>query len=150
MVIDENGENLGEMDKLDALNLAKSKELDLIVVSSRPDGVSVTKIGDIAKSKYEKTKKLRKNKGKASEMKEWWFKPQIQERDLEIRVEKVRKFLVKGGGTAKLTVKFVKKTMPEQMNITMRLIQEKIAPFAKPISDVAREGKNQSIIVKAL
>ncbi len=150
MVIDENGENLGEMDKLDALNLAKSKELDLIVVSSRPDGVSVTKIGDIAKSKYEKTKKLRKNKGKSSEMKEWWFKPQIQERDLEIRLEKIRKFLVKGGGTAKLTVKFVKKTMPEQMNITMRTIQEKIAAFAKPISEVAREGRNQSIIIKSL
>lgn len=149
MVIDENGENLGEMDKIDALNLAKSKELDLIVVSSRTDGVSVVKIGDIAKSKYEKTKKLRKNKGKASEMKEWWFKPQIQERDLEIRLEKIRKFLTKGG-TAKLTVKFVKKTMPEQMNITMRSIQEKIAVFAKPISEVAREGRNQSIIIKAL
>ncbi|MEP7103450.1 MAG: translation initiation factor IF-3 [Candidatus Dojkabacteria bacterium] len=149
MVIDELGNNLGEMDRLDALNLAKSKELDLIIVSAKEGSASVAKIGDIAKSKYEKTKKLRKSKGKSSEMKEWWFKPSIQERDLVIRLEKIKKFLSKGG-TAKLTVKFVKKTMPAQMGETMAKITQNINMYAKPISDVAREGKNLSIIVKAL
>lgn len=149
MVIDENGQNLGEMGKREALELAYSKELDLIVVS-KGDKVVVARIGDVSKVKYEKAKKIRKSKASASAHKEWWFKPNIQERDLEIRLQKVKKFLDKGG-TAKLTLRYIPraKVPAEQMLVVMNMISSKVGEFAKIITPSTKEGRNLSILVKS-
>ncbi len=148
IVIDEKGENLGVLSKTDAINIAKERELDLVLVSpgaAKP----VARIVDWSKFKYEKSKKLRKNKGKIVETKEWWFKPTIEDRDLVLKLEKVKKFLKKGGN-AKLTVKFVHKTPYELMQATYARLSEKYVEFAKPVGPVAKEGKNISIIVKSI
>lgn len=148
LVIDETGNNLGLLDTSEAIRIANEKELDLVLVSKQDD-VVVTRIADVAKLKYEKTKKLKKNKSRNVQNKEWWFKPSIQDRDLILRLEKVKKFVEKGGN-AKLTLRYVAKTPYNQMYDTMNKIVSEVSQFAKPINTITKEGRNLSITVKAL
>lgn len=138
---------MGELSKFEAIEKAREKELDLVLVSPNANP-PVARIVDWAKFKYEKSKKLRKAKNKPIETKEWWFKPTIEDRDIQLKMEKVKKFLIKGGN-AKLTVKYQHKTPYEQMKKTYDKIFGMIDEFAKPISDMLREGRNLSIIVKS-
>lgn len=55
-VISEDGENLGVMARDAALNLARQKELDLVMLSDK-DEVPLVKIMDFGKSLYIKRKK---------------------------------------------------------------------------------------------
>lgn len=146
VVIDGEGNNLGVLTKFDALNIAREAELDLVLVSpnAKPP---VARIVDYSKLKYERSKKARKSQSKQMENKEWWFSPTISDRDIQIKLEKAKEFIVKGGN-AKLTVKWKRKALPEQMNAVMDKILIQIADFAKPVSEVLREGRNLSILVK--
>ncbi|CAG1022936.1 Translation initiation factor IF-3 [Patescibacteria group bacterium] len=146
VVIDAEGNNLGVLSKFDALNLAKEAELDLVLVSPNANP-PVARIVDYSKLKYERSKKARKGQTKPIENKEWWFSPTIADRDLQIKLEKVKDFLSKGGN-AKLTVKWKKRTLPEQIKGVMDKILVQSAEFAKPMSEVLREGRNLSILVK--
>lgn len=147
-MIDENGENLGIVTKQDAINIAQERELDVVLVSpgSNPP---VARIVNFAKFKYEKNKKAKKTKNKAVETKEWWFKPNITERDVLVKLEKVKKFVGKDNATAKLTAKFVPRTQYEQMRALMDKIFKIAEEHFKIISEIQREGKNLSILVKA-
>lgn len=146
VVIDEQGENLGLINTQEALNIARERELDLVLVSPNLEN-PVAKIVDWSKFKYEKSKKLRKNKGKTLETKEWWFKPNIGDRDIDLKLENVRKYLKKGG-TAKLTIKYVQKTPYEMLKSTFDRVAAKAQEFAKPLGEAAKEGRNISILVK--
>jgi translation initiation factor IF-3 len=148
VVIDENGENLGEIERLAAINIAKERELDLVLVSPNAE-VPVGRIVDWAKFKYEKSKKLRKNKAKVIETKEWWFKPGIEDRDIEMKLEKVKKFLNTKAGSAKLTVKYNRKIPYEMMVSTYDRIAARFEDFAKPVGERSKDGRNISIIIKA-
>ncbi len=146
VVIDAEGTNLGVLTKFDALNLARETELDLVLVSpnAKPP---VARIVDYSKLKYERSKKAKKSQSKQLENKEWWFSPTISERDIQIKLEKAKDFLAKGGN-AKLTVKWKRKALPEQLKAVMDKILIQIADFAKPVSEVSKEGRNLSILVK--
>jgi len=146
VVIDHEGNNLGVLTKFDALAIAKEAELDLVLVSpsAKPP---VARIVDYSKLKYERSKKARKGQSKQIENKEWWFSPTINERDIQIKLNKAKEFLTKGGN-AKLTVKWKRKAMPEQLKSVMDKILIEIADYAKPVSEVLREGRNLSILVK--
>jgi len=146
MVIDEAGINLGLLTKAEAIDIAKEKELDLVLVS--PNATTpVAKIVDWAKFKYEKSKKLRKNKSKTLENKEWWFKPLIEDRDIKLKLQQVKRFVEKGG-TAKLTVKYVPRTPFETIKATMDRLLTLTEELVKVTSEISKEGKNLSILVK--
>jgi translation initiation factor IF-3 len=130
------------------LSMAREKGLDLILVSDNPAN-PVAKIEELSKAKYEKIKKLKKNAKTKAETKEWWFYPNIQDRDMEIRLEKVKEFIAKGGGTAKLTLKARGKTSPALMQETMAKIKEKSLTFSKLTTDITREGRNLSLIIRS-
>jgi translation initiation factor IF-3 len=150
IVIDDEGNNHGELSRSDALDLAKEKGLDLVIVSRNKDSI-VTKITDIAKYKYEKSKKLKKNKGKSAQHKEVWFKPNIQDRDMFIKLDKTKEF-IKKGGTVKLTLRSDRKNrlpLNEMYNVMNKII-ETVSEFAKPINTINREGRNLSITVKSI
>ncbi len=146
-VIDENGENLGRLDKFEAIAIAKERELDLVLVSPHPDN-AVAKIVDWSKFKYEKSKKARKNQAKKIENKEWWFSPKIQDNEIEFKINQVKKFLEKEDGIAKMTVKYERKTTPDMLYSTFERVKAKFEEFAKPVSEMAREGRNLSIIIR--
>jgi len=148
MLIDDEGNNLGKVTREEALRMAKEKELDLILVSDNPKN-PVAKIEELSKAKYEKIKKLKKNAKGKSEQKEWWFYPNIQDRDMDIRLEKIKDFVLKGQGTAKLTLKARGKTSPILMQETIVKLKEKSLQFSKIVTDITREGRNLSIIIRS-
>jgi len=92
-VIDNQGEQMGVMNTKDALELARSRALDLVEVApmAKPP---VCKILDYNKYKYQQKK--REKKQKRSELKELRFTTQIQEHDLETKIRRMRKFLEEG------------------------------------------------------
>lgn len=80
-----------------ALQMAADEGLDLVEISTNGN-VTITKIMDFGKFKYEQKKRAseaRKNQ-KTVEMKEVWVKPFIEENDLNIKMKKVFEFLGEG------------------------------------------------------
>lgn len=94
-VIDEKGEKLGEMSNTDAIELAKSKGLDLVEVSpkSRPP---VCKIANFGKFQYTQSKQNKKSKQKKVETKGVRIGIRTSEHDLDFKRKQVEKFIKKG------------------------------------------------------
>ncbi len=95
VLIDEKGENLGEIETAKALIMAKEAGLDLVEVGAMAKP-PVCKIMDFAKYQYEQSKKQKKGKAKAKEMKEFRFSPVIETHDVNIRVKRAKEYLSKG------------------------------------------------------
>jgi len=94
------------MTREEALNRARSVELDLVEIASTAKP-PVVKIIDFKKFKYEESKREKETKKKTKEVdtKEIWLGPLISEHDLIVRTEQARKFL-KSGDRVKFTIKF--------------------------------------------
>jgi len=105
-VIDKDKTPLGIMTKDEALTLAKSQDLDLILVVEKADP-PVAKIMELNKYLYEqqKNEKEMAKKARASriEVKEVKFKPNICEHDLLIKLKHAQDFL-DNGAKVKITV----------------------------------------------
>jgi len=103
MVIHE-GDNLGVMQTRDAVRKARSMGLDLVEVAptARPP---VCRIMDYGKFMYDKSKRVKHNKGSALKDKEISFRYVIDDHDLETKANQARKFLEKGH-KVKFVVKF--------------------------------------------
>lgn len=95
-VIDEAGNNLGEMSREEALDRARSVELDLFVVSET-DTVPIAKILDYGKYKFELSKKEKGQKKKqgGGESKEIKMRYNIDIGDYNTRIDHAKKFLAK-------------------------------------------------------
>jgi translation initiation factor IF-3 len=96
-VISEEGENLGIMIRDAALNLARQKELDLVLLSDK-DEIPLVKIMDFGKSLYVKKKKLAegKKKQKVIKIKEIKMRPKIGEHDFQTKLNQSVGFLQEG------------------------------------------------------
>ncbi|MCV3728416.1 translation initiation factor IF-3 [Ureaplasma miroungigenitalium] len=94
MVIDENGNNLGEMDRDQALRLANQANLDLVLIARR-ENKPVVKILDYGKFRYEQKRKQRENRKNQTitKVKEIKIKPTIGDHDLNVRIENAKKWL---------------------------------------------------------
>lgn len=105
-VISEEGENLGVMIRDAALNLARQKELDLVLLSDK-DEIPLVKIMDFGKSLYIKKKKLAegKKKQKVIKVKEIKMKPKIGLHDFQTKIGQAVGFL-KEGHKLKVTLVF--------------------------------------------
>lgn len=95
-LIDEAGGQLGILKTLDAINLAREKGVDLILISpgARPP---VAKLTDFGKFKYQQTKhdKEARKSQHATIVKEVKLSVKIGEHDLMVRVARTREFLEK-------------------------------------------------------
>ncbi|MCD5417423.1 translation initiation factor IF-3 [Candidatus Bipolaricaulota bacterium] len=94
LVIDDNGVKLGEMTSEQALVIAKEKGLDLVEVTTTANPV-VCKIIDYGKYRYQQDKRKRKLQHKRS-LKELQFSIRIGEHDFKTKLNRMRKFLLKG------------------------------------------------------
>ena len=96
-MIGENGEQLGIMSAKDAYKLAKEAELDLVKIAptAKPP---VCKIIDYGKYRYELARKEKeaKKKQKVIEIKEVRLSPNIDEHDLNTKMNNARQLLEKG------------------------------------------------------
>lgn len=93
LVIDDNGQNLGVIDKNEALQIAQEKELDLVLFSTGDQPIA--KIIDYGKFVYDSSKKNKNTKKKHNQIKnkEIKVKPQIGMHDLQVRVKNAKEWL---------------------------------------------------------
>jgi translation initiation factor IF-3 len=130
-VLDSENQNLGVLSIKDALELAQSKNLDLIEIS--PNGnPPVAKIMDFGKYQYEASKKMKKAKAgsKATETKSIQVKIGTGDHDLELKAKTASKWLKEGhrikielflaGRTKYMEEKFLR----ERLDRVMHLITE--------------------------
>lgn len=97
MVIDEQGNNVGEMSKTEALKLAQESGLDLIEIS--PSALPpVVRILDYGKYAYDQQKKDKKTRAtqKTQELKQVRIKFKTSDHDLQTKANQVEKFIEKG------------------------------------------------------
>lgn len=95
-VISETGEQLGIIDIFSAIDLAKSKNLDLIQITEKVEP-PVCKIANYGKYLYSLQKKEKKSKTKTkTELKEIRLTFAISPHDIEIRAKHAKNFLEEG------------------------------------------------------
>ena len=131
-VIGPNGEQLGIMSAKEAYFKAKDAGLDLVKIAptAKPP---VCKIIDYGKYRYEQARKAKeaKKKQKTIEVKEVRLSPNIEENDLNTKVNNARKFLTKGN-KVKVTLRFRGREMAH-MQSSKHILDE----FAQSLSDIA-------------
>ena len=105
-LIDDEGNQLGIVPTMEALNMARDKDLDLVEVSPNANP-PVCKILDYGKYKFEQEKKLRDSKKnqKVLKLKEIRMQPKIGAGDLDTKAKHVQEFLNEGD-KVKVTIRF--------------------------------------------
>lgn len=105
-VVDSTGEALGIMSSKSALELAESKQLDLVMIAPQAKP-PVCKIMDYGKYLYEiqKREKEARKKQKVINIKEIRLSPKIEDHDLNVKAKNAEKFLL-DGDKVKVTVRF--------------------------------------------
>lgn len=150
-MIDESGAQLGIMSKNDALKRAREAGLDLVEIS--PTAVPpVAKIIDWGKYQYQKMKEQQRNKKNAhvSELKQIRLGLKIGQNDLEIKLRKIRKFLL-DGDKVKIQLMFRGREMahPEVGQVLLKRILEELAEDAVADNKATMAGRNLSVIVRS-
>ncbi|MFW5682837.1 MAG: translation initiation factor IF-3 [Phycisphaeraceae bacterium] len=140
-LIDENEEQVGVVDVQDAKRRARDAQLDLVEVSptAKPP---VCKIMDYGKWKYAQKKKEAKAKAhaKQSELKGMRLRPNIDEHDLNIKVNKAREFL-EDGDKCQFTMLFRGRQMAHQGLALSNM--RKIAASLEDIAQVEQQPRMQ-------
>ena len=135
-MVGENGEQLGIMPAKDALKLAKDVELDLVKIAptAKPP---VCKIIDYGKYRYELARKEKeaKKKQKVIEVKEVRLSPNIDDNDLNTKINAARKFIEKGN-KVKVTLRFRGREMAHMFKSKYILDD-----FAEKLADIATVDK---------
>ena len=148
-VIDDAGQQLGVMPTEDALNMARTRGLDLIEVS--PTAVPpVCRIGDYGRLKYEQSKKDKEARKKQRnwELREVKLRPKIDVHDYEVKAKMAERLLL-DGGKVKVTIMF------RGREITYTAFGKRLLDrIAKDLENVATlereaklEGKNMFLIL---
>ena len=148
-LIGQDGEQLGVMPITEAMKLAREAELDLVKIAptAKPP---VCKIIDYGKYRYEQARKEKeaKKKQKTIEIKEVRLSPNIDENDLNTKVNAARKFIEKGN-KVKVTLRFRGREMAH-MAESRHILDD----FAAELSDIAvvekapkQEGRSLSIVL---
>lgn len=141
-VIDDVGNNLGEMRRSEALNLAYSKGLDLVVVGKKGN-INVAKILDFGKFKYEQKRKQKESKKNQTiiRVKEIKIKPMIGDHDLKVRADNAKRWLAD-----KDNVKFIIEARGRMITKEEFIVQayEKFIELIKDYGTVTQANKKVS------
>ncbi|WP_242854463.1 translation initiation factor IF-3 [Oxobacter pfennigii] len=149
-LIDSNGEQLGIVPTKKALELAESKQLDLVMIAEQAKP-PVCKIMDYRKYLYEiskKEKEARKNQ-KVINIKEIRFSPNIEEHDISVKAKNAEKFL-KDGDKVKVTVRF-RGRETDYSHIGQNLLKgfyERLSSVGDIEKEAKMEGRNLIMILK--
>ncbi|MBI4342553.1 MAG: translation initiation factor IF-3 [Candidatus Omnitrophica bacterium] len=135
-VIAADGAQLGIMVPADALRLAREQGLDLVEVAPQTSP-PVCRIMDFNKFRYEEQRREREAKKKhhVAKLKEVKFKPHIEEHDYKVKLEMLRRFLMRGD-QAKVTMVYRGRELAHTE--LGRRILDRLIEDLKPISKVER------------
>jgi len=142
-VIDENGEQVGTLATSKALQMARERELDLLMVApnSQPP---VCRLVDYGKYKYEQIKKDKKvRKGQKGLLREVRLRPKIEEHDLQAKINKTRELLAEGN-KVKITVRFRGREIvyPELGWQVLKRVAEALKDEAVASSQPSKDARN--------
>ncbi len=143
-VVDSDGKQLGVIDRLEALEIASQRELDLVLVSEKANP-PVCRIMDYGKYKFEQEKKAKEARKKShqTEVKEVKMRYKIDKHDYDVRIGQAVRFL-KAGDKVKCTVIFRGREI-QHSNLAETLLL-KMANDLEEQSEVQqipkREGRN--------
>jgi translation initiation factor IF-3 len=142
-LIDEDGTQLGVVPIAEALEMARSRELDLVEVAANAVP-PVCKLLDYGRFKYEQTKKEREAKKHqhASELKELRMRPGTDVHDLDVRSRAARRFLEEGH-KVRLLVRFRGREAahPEIARAQINRIAQAVGDIAVVEQGPAMEGR---------
>ncbi|MFB4166680.1 translation initiation factor IF-3 [Virgibacillus sp. JSM 102003] len=131
-LIDSNGDQLGVKSRNEALDIAQTRNLDLVLVApnAKPP---VCRIMDFGKYRFEQQKKEKeaRKKQKVINVKEVRFTPGIGEHDFNTKLKNARKFLDKGD-KVKASVRFRGRAITHK-----ELGREVLDRFADEVKDIA-------------
>ena len=151
-LIDDNGRQLGIVQTMDALRMAREQELDLVEVSPKTNP-PVCKIMDYGKYKYQLAKKAAEAKKKQTviQIKEMKLGLKIDEHDLSFKIKHIREFL-DDGAKVKVIVMFkgremLHKDMGEKL---ARRIVDSVKDIGTLEQDQKFDGRNIVMIFAPL
>lgn len=137
-MIDHENNNRGLIDTYDALQIAKSVDLDLVVVSQGKDA-PVAKILNFGKLQYQQKK--RQNQGSRPTVKEVRLRPNVGVSDYQLRIDRAIQWLSKGD-----SVKFLIRLRGREHQYRDRAAEllDRIA------TDLSQAGKVQTLDKRSL
>ena len=149
-MIDDEGNNHGTVPTAKALEMARERDLDLVVVSAN-QAPPVAKILDWGKYKYETEKRAKeaKKKQKTIDIKEVKMRYKIDVHDYEVRLKAAKKFLSQGN-KVKVVVMLRGREM-QHSHLAFDLINKFMAEFeSDPVAVEKKpqiEGRNVIMIL---
>ncbi|AKX34499.1 translation initiation factor IF-3 [Spiroplasma litorale] len=146
LVIDQEGQKIGPLNKFEALKMAEDQGLDLLQVGNQDNSTAIAKILDYGKYKYEQKRKQRENKKNQVkvENKEIRLTVGIGDHDLETKARKAREFL-EAGDRVKVSLKFKGREITYQ-----ELGKETINKFFTKVEDIAKVEKDAKLNTRFL
>lgn len=148
-MIDTDGTQLGIMSVEEALQAARSKNLDLVEVAPQADP-PVCRILNFGKYKYQQSKRNQqaRRRQRNVQVKEVKLRPKTDEHDYQFKIAHAKRFL-SAGNRAKITIMFRGREMAHT-DIGRRILQRVVDDLAD-IAQVERppklEGRNMSMIL---
>lgn len=148
-LIDSNGDQLGVKSRQEALEIAGTRNLDLVLVApnAKPP---VCRIMDYGKYRFEQQKKEKeaRKKQKVINVKEVRFTPGIGDHDFNTKLKNARKFLEKGD-KVKATVRFRGRaiTHKELGREVLDRMAEEVKDIATVESKAKMEGRNMFMML---
>ncbi len=149
-VIGPDGNNLGIMRTIDAINLAREMGLDLVEVAPNANP-PVARILDYGKFLYSQKKKLKEAKKKqaSAETKELKLTPNIDKHDLEVKLRKAREMLEDGHKVRfRLVFRGRQIVHPEIARDLMRRIADELSDMAEVEQDIKGEGRIMTMVLR--
>lgn len=140
-LFDETGVDIGILTRDEALEIAREKKLDLVLVSADrregSDSYPVVKIMDLGRHKYNQKKREKEIKKKtvSNDLHEVRLTPVIADNDLLIKVKKARDFLSKGN-RVKITLRFRGRELTKK-ELGLAVFDR----FLKEVEDISRTVK---------
>lgn len=138
-LIDANGDQLGVKSRNEALEIAQTRELDLVLVApgAKPP---VCRIMDYGKYRYEQQKKEKeaRKKQRVINVKEVRFSPGIGDHDFNTKLRNARKFL-ENGDKVKASVRFRGRAITHKE--LGREVLDRLAAEVKDIATVESRAK---------
>ena len=149
MVVDEDGEQLGVLETLEAITIAEDRGLDLVEVAptARPP---VCKIMDYGKFKYEQAKKAKKAKQASHtvKVKTIQFRPKTDDHDYEFKKKHIITFL-EAGHKVKVVMRFRGREI-SHLDLAMEFLRHligEVEEYGVPESQPKREGRLITFVI---
>ena len=143
-VVDSDGTQLGVISREEALDVAKDRELDLVLVSEKATP-PVCRIMNYGKFKFEQEKKAKEAKKKShqTEVKEVKMRYKIDQHDYQVRISQATRFL-KAGDKVKCTVIFRGREIQHTAlaETLLRRMAKDLEEKAEVQQSPKREGRN--------